>query len=257
MDTALGKRVIKYTPDTGAPALVGTQATIRLGRSTRNGKWQRFERDLNADLQAVEADNRVLTITDFYVRGTGRLDDIAVSTQSTLPKGAVYEDAEDRSTDRWRVIDNTPPGAAISNVADADQRSRVIALSGAGTANAYRLVGPHGENWGNTVDQRLGWSHQFSEYYALYVEVSTRLGSREIKYTPDSGAPDLNGSQVRIRLGEGTRNGAWQTFERDLNADLQRVEPDNALTSIDGFYVKGSGRLDNIRTEQATDTESH
>ena len=51
-----------------------------------------------------------------------------------------YEDAEDGSTDRWYVYDNTPSGAQINNVYDSDRQSHVIELSGSGTDNGYRLT---------------------------------------------------------------------------------------------------------------------
>jgi len=38
----------------------------------------------------------------------------------------------------------------------------------------------------------------------------------------------------------------WQTFTRDLQADIANFEDGNEFISIDSVIVRGSGRLDDI-----------
>ena len=42
------------------------------------------------------------------------------------------------------------------------------------------------------------------------------------------------------------KNGTWQTFVRDLDADLKKYESDNEIITVNGFFVKGSGLIDNV-----------
>ena len=53
-------------------------------------------------------------------------------------------------------------------------------------------------------------------------------------------------TSIKIGLGSNSKNGTWQTFTRDLKADLKAYEPDNELLTVNGFLVRGSGRVDDI-----------
>jgi len=53
-------------------------------------------------------------------------------------------------------------------------------------------------------------------------------------------------TSIKIGLGSNSKNGTWQTFTRDLEADLKAYEPDNELLTVNGFLVRGSGRVDDI-----------
>ena len=58
---------------------------------------------------------------------------------STQAYATMYEDAEDESTSRWQVYDNTPAGATIDNVYNSQRDNNVIEFIGAGTSNGYIL----------------------------------------------------------------------------------------------------------------------
>jgi len=41
---------------------------------------------------------------------------------------------------------------------------------------------------------------------------------------------------------------------RDLERDLKDAQPDNELEAVLGFLIRGSGRVDDIRTREALPT---
>ena len=71
--------------------------------------------------------------------------------------------------------------------------------------------------------------------------------TRTIRTAADSDG-GLSSTYVHHGLGSNSRNGSWQTFTRDLQADLQEFESDNEIISIDGFLIRGTGRVDDITT---------
>jgi len=45
-------------------------------------------------------------------------------------------------------------------------------------------------------------------------------------------------------------SGTWQSFTRDVEADLKQYDPSNSLIAIKGLKVQGSGRIDDVRLEK-------
>ena len=64
-----------------------------------------------------------------------KIDDIKLLGNSNT----IYEDAEDGTIRGWKVYDDDPTGAEISNIFDEVRQSQVIRLSGSGKSNGYRL----------------------------------------------------------------------------------------------------------------------
>lgn len=162
----------------------------------------------------------------------------------------VYEDAEDGLTEGWLIFDANPGGAGVSNVYDAERGSQVIEFSGSGTANGYVLRNADGSPWGNPTQRVIEWSMKYSEECLVYVDVMTDAGRRKLKYKPinNHGGHDL-GACVSVSWGIGTnaKNGQWHTFVRDLQADLTAVQPGAAIEAVNAFYIRGSGRVDDIK----------
>ena len=158
-----------------------------------------------------------------------------------------YEDAEDRNTNGWVVYDNNPTGASVSNVFDSGAGSRVIALSGAGRSNGYRLggTGPGNGGWNDSDGTVLSWRMNTPGSYAVYVAVRTTQGFRYLLYR-DTTVTALNGIYLEHGLGASSVGGGWQTHTRDLASDVRSLEPGNRLESVQGFLVRGSLRVDDI-----------
>ena len=164
---------------------------------------------------------------------------------ASVPVGIVYEDAEDFDTLGWSIYDNDP-AATIINVFDADRDSQVIELSGAGMGNGYRLRKEYYYLWENTFHKTIQWSMKYAEKFAIYIQVDTTLGLRYMYYTPiDTDKLDM-GTHVHYGLGSAAKDGTWQTFNRDLQADLTNAQPGNSILEVNSMWIRGSGRIDGI-----------
>ena len=162
-------------------------------------------------------------------------------------QSVIYEDGEDGNTQGWSVYDNSPAGASISNVIEPDSGDRVIAVSGAGLDNGYKLRGEDGQRWGNDTHHVISWDMKYSEDFHVYVDVETSAGQRYLEYTPTTGSDRLgDGQYVHHSLDVGLTDGSWQRVERDLAADLADAQPGVELLQVNGFLIRGSGLLDNI-----------
>ena len=171
------------------------------------------------------------------------------NTQTPAPDtGTVYEDAEDGATAGWDVYDNDPAGAAIANVDDPDRNSLVIEFTGSGAANGYRLRNPDGTWWNNGAHKIIQWSMKYSENYTIYIAVQTTDGFRYIYYNKLDYNNLGEDKYIHHGLGISSRDGNWHTFTRDLEHDLHDAQPDNNLVAILGFLIRGSGRVDDIKT---------
>ena len=180
---------------------------------------------------------------------------VAASDSSTI-----YEDAEDGTISGWSIVDYQPRRArkrnskttldeqpTISNVFDSDRGSRVIQLMGSGMLHGYELRNFDGTKWGNSSQFVLEWSMKYSEDFIIYIDVNTTKGQRYLYYTPV--AQNLLGRRKNVHHGLGTAamDGQWQTFVRDLQADLADAQPEVTILEVNGFLIRGSGSVDNIK----------
>jgi len=263
LDTTNGSRYIVYSPYNTSTGLSGVKIYQGLGATARNGKWQTFTRDLQADLQEYDSNSSILAVNAFLVRGSGKIDDIellnTMPPPEPVPEYIVYEDAESTTTDNWEIYDETPEGATISNVYDADKQSNVIVFNGTQRENGYRI----GQNsissprtWNNTDHKFIRWSMNYTEKYSVFVSLQTTKGHRYVYYTEKDTDTGLSSSGTYIHqgLGASTIDGTWQTFTRDLEADLQEYDSNNSILTVNGFLVRGSGMVDDIVMVDNNDT---
>lgn len=264
IDTAEGWRYLTYS-NSNSDSLAnssGQYIGYGLGSNSADGTWRVFSRDLARDLTNAQPDNTLLGVNGFLVRGSLRLDDITLAseavTQTVLPpvSSVVDATAEDGSTAAWKIFDSSPAGASIAIVTDELSDSQVYELTGAGRSNGYQLGGLDTvDGWNNQSEFLLDWDMRVSENYQVYVRVDTANGWRYLIYS-DSNSNSLlasNGRNIGFGLGSATRDGQWNSYSRDLEADLEAGEPGNTLVAVHGLLVRGSMRLDNIRLSAAAD----
>jgi len=166
----------------------------------------------------------------------------------TIPFGSAttYEDAEDGTTIRWSIYDNSPDGATIKNIYDNDRQSRVIQFSGSGTQNGYRLKNDDGTTWQNSNQFVIQWSMKYSESFYVYIDVQTTSGHRYLYYTRADYDGLGSGEYIHHGLGSHVTDGKWHNFFRDLQADLDDGQPGEKILKVNGFLIRGSGYVDDI-----------
>jgi len=170
------------------------------------------------------------------------------------PKVTVYEDAEDGSTSGWGQYGVTD-GTSISNELDLDKGDRVIKLEGDdGLDNGFSFT-----NLDIQDRHIVSWSMKYSEDFKFFVKVKTSAHDPlYLYYTPEQtsrGYEELNSKEyIHFALGTYTKEGRWVRITRDLEADLKTIFADETIESIYGFYVRGSGMIDDIATLQSAKT---
>ena len=175
----------------------------------------------------------------------------------SLPQDSLsYEDAQDGTTDRWNVYDDSPGGAGIRNVYDNDRRSRVIEFSGSGADNGYRLTNSDGTFWNNDTHFIIKWSMKYAELFTIYVDLETTEGHRYLTYRPNDYNSLGNDEYVLYGLGENAMDGQWHTYVRDLQADLAVAQPGVTILEVNGFLIRGSGKVDDIKLITTEETIS-
>lgn len=250
INTTKGSKYLRYSArDTDIGDMGNGYIHHGLGANSNDGTWRTFSRDLEADLLQYDVDNALLSINGFLVRGSGKIDDLALTNNRPILEPINYEDAENGDTVGWSVYDNTPEGATITNAFDAVSNSHVIELSGSTRSNGYQFGNWAGQvgAWGETERKTVTWNMNYSEPYSFYFIVNTTLGDRYMYYSSaHSSRGILNGGYIHLGLGEAYMEGKWHTITKDLEKDLKRYEPANSITSINGLLIRGSGKLDDI-----------
>jgi len=250
VETTDGQRYIQYESIDEDKLGDGKYVVYGLGSDATDGQWHMYSRDLQADLQNAQPGVEVLSVNSFLIRGSGQVDDIkllATMPEDSIESGTIYEDAEDGMTTGWEVYDNTPASASIANAYDADCQSSVIELSGEGLQNGFRLRNADGSSWQNSTDFVIQWSMKCSEKFIVYIDVETTAGHRYIQYSPVDEDKLGDGEYVHYGLGSDAMDGQWVTFICDLQAELSEAQPGVKITEVNGFLVRGSGRIDEIR----------
>ena len=70
LDTLEGKRHLIYTPD-------GENSYLQYGLNRiEKGKWKKYSRNLERDLQLYEKQNRIINVESFIIKGSGAVDNI-------------------------------------------------------------------------------------------------------------------------------------------------------------------------------------
>jgi hypothetical protein len=87
----------------------------------------------------------------------------------------------------------------------------------------------------------------FGAYFALYIDLNTTAGHRYMQYTPVDSSGLGTGKYLHHGLGTYLKDGQWHPVVRDLLADLQQAQPGVDILAVNGFLIRGSGRLDDIR----------
>jgi hypothetical protein len=93
----------------------------------------------------------------------------------------------------------------------------------------------------------MEWSMNYSESFVIYIDVQTSAGHRYLIYQAVDNDALGNGEYVFHGLGSSVKTQGWQTFTRDLQDDLDEAQPGVKLSEIIGFFIRGSGRIDDIK----------
>ena len=148
---------------------------------------------------------------------------------------------DDGGTSGWSV---TSGMGVIRNV--ADNGGRAIELRGT-SSTTFSLKNADGTLWHDNVNDTLTWDMKASAMYYLMVDLQTANGHRYLLYTPSETDLGVSGEYLRFGLGVVSKNGTWQSHNRNLAADVSAAEPGNTILEVNQILYKGPGFFDNVR----------
>ena len=88
---------------------------------------------------------------------------------------------------------------------------------------------------------------KYSKDLIAYLDAETTAGARYLYYTPIDQDGLGSGEYVRHGLSTAAMDRQWHTFVRDLQADLADAQPGVTILEVNGFLIRGSDRVDNIK----------
>lgn len=191
------------------------------------------------------------TAYDSHQRETEFSKEIAYSipiVPVAIPAESIYEDAEDGTTNGWVIYDASPDGAILCNVFDGEANSRVIEVKSCGTDNGFRLESDSwNSKWNNTGQFTIEWRMRFSDFFYVFVDLQTSAGRVYLYYTPEDRNKLGTGGTIHYGLGSGIKDGKWHKVVRNLESDLKTAQPNQSILAVNGFLVRGSGKIDDIK----------
>ncbi|MCK5855249.1 MAG: hypothetical protein KAG56_08500 [Sulfurovaceae bacterium] len=240
--TTKGKRILRYTSLDEDIGHKGKYISFGLGSHSRTGRDHIITRELQKDLEKFEAGNKILSITAFLVRGSGKIysiktDDFAVSLENDE---IMIEEANVHPNSHWSIFTKDKGTIKSSRYRYTETG---IKLSGKGMKTGYALSFPTLNDNFKTV----GWDMKYHENYAIYFLVKTTNGVKYLRYSSLNYDKGIHGRYISFGLGAISKDGKWHSFRRNLQKDLNKFEPGSKILSIQSFMIRGSGWVDNIK----------
>ena len=171
------------------------------------------------------------------------LSSVTVMAQSLV----VAENGESENTTNWQVFDANPAGFEIKNASEA--QNHYISFTSDGRLNGFMLGNTSTAAPGlNLVNASLAsFRMRATAGFTIEFVADTDNGIRYIRYSHSRNTNPVGASRVvSIGLGTDSYNGYWQSYSRNLQADLSAAQPGNNILAINGIQVRGSIDLDDV-----------
>ena len=141
----------------------------------------------------------------------------------------------------WHALYGDTLGV-IKEVEDPEKNYKVMEFQSQSSRDTYINGASTGVEAWKEKRTIINWEMKFSESYVIMIAVETLEGLRNLIYTAGE-----EGGTLYFGLGAMTIDGTWHRIRRDLEADLQRYEPNNSIVAVNAFLVRGSGRIGAIQ----------
>lgn len=242
---------LAYKPENFDYFINGNYIYYGLGSSVLDSEWRTFTRNLAVDLTNALPDLNLVEVNGWRIRGSGRADNIRLL--SFIPN-TIYEDGTDIMANNWSVYAG-PDGATISYIWDEQLKRMVVELEGDGWNNGYCLADPNGNPWHNTYQKVAYFQFLPLTNYTIYLEVVLTPQDRAYvcykSIEPEESY--ISGDYYYIGLGSHTLTSGWQKITRDLQADLQSLQPGLKIQEVNYFRYRGDGRMIDVKMKSHLD----
>ena len=144
------------------------------------------------------------------------------------------------SSKDWSILNNGL--GSIVEVYDNEKKAKVIEFSSHSNRDTYMIGARKGKKaWGEKKSRTIKWSFKYSQNYVAMVTLTTVKGYRSLVYTANN-----KNFKSYIGLGSHTIQGEWVTITRNLEKDLHRQDPTNKIVAVNGFVIRGEGRIADV-----------
>jgi len=151
---------------------------------------------------------------------------------------------EDGSINKWKV---SGKNGKAEIVYDNELGSSVVAFTNNKASYYLGDRKKSSTSWNNESEYLFSWKMNSSESYKIKIYLKTHQGKRYIYITDKEGKEFIKGKYLYLGLGKSSRNGEWNSFEFDLEQELQAFEPNNKIVAIHGIKIDALGRFDDIQ----------
>jgi hypothetical protein len=159
--TKKGSRVIYYDNKSGKGER-RKKIHYGLGGDSTNGRWQTITRDIEADIQAFETNNKLVTVYGFMVRGNGKIHYISMDDENSTNLEVIADTTKPIITllggINLTIIQNTTyidAGAIATDNIDGDISSNIITVNPVNTTTigTYTITYDVNDSNGNQAVQ--------------------------------------------------------------------------------------------------------
>ncbi|WP_299589288.1 RHS repeat domain-containing protein, partial [uncultured Microbulbifer sp.] len=171
-----------------------------------------------------------------------------------------FNTSQNTSTTDWEIYDNDPAGATIKSVYDSTLKRNVIEIAGDAANNGFRTLHNGQVNAWNIADGTKARAElKLTGDVQLYYRLTTSKGAAYVNYRSDIQEPHVyvsssNQTYYIFPLDNKYLDGNWQTFERDILADVAFLDQTVEVQEIEAFYIRGNGRIGTIEVDTHTPT---
>ncbi len=149
------------------------------------------------------------------------------------------------TSEDWWIYENYSYEASIT------QHEGYVELNGNGLEDGFALGDWENKPnaWNNTSKTQITWRMKYNEPFKIYIRVMTKHGPKYLFYTADDNSYGSEngegiGHYIHHGLGSNAVDGTWNTYTRDLEADIKKFDSMNELLAVNAFLVRGSGSID-------------
>ncbi len=246
--TDAGVRFLEFTSDKKHQGDIdGTYLHTALYSHLADNKERYLTLDLEKYLNQWQPGVKLEKILKLYFYTTGTIELGSVVLDNTPSSEVVYVDGLGQiTTDGWSVKND----GSVQVVYDDSRGSDVIQLIG-DTHEVFTLRNPDGSDLNISGKNIVQWSYKTTaftkiQYQLEVVDQAGNIEKRFVEYRPSDDEPYLDGRYAIYGIGSDKMSGGWKTIDRDLEADLEALDPGWTINKIVKINIIGPATLEHV-----------
>ena len=156
------------------------------------------------------------------------------------------------------LYDSNPSGAYYGF--ENENGKKVLVLHSNGIENSFHILGYEATQrylWSDLPTHQdrsiVSWDSKFNDDFIIFIVLKFIMPNGTSKwldlvYTPASnGYTNYTDDFMHIFLGSDAKDGQWHHYQRNILNDLHKFYPGSKIDYINGFAIRGSGKITDIK----------